>query len=422
MNHRSLLLSISLLASLPGCGAQLFANKGSVSVTAQGDARMVGAGAAVGALALAAAEGSANAAVDAQGATATGATAAVTPGVAASSGGAAVSASGGATAQVVVAQITGLRVHAAGQGAVQTITGGAIAIERREGISVSNVVSGDLEIEAGAVEGSPCNVSGGEIHLASGATLRIGGGRVTLARGASGWIVSSGRITTTETTTTTTTIATGTNAATGAAPAGAAGGAGAGASVANAGGSSASVTTTTRTEVRTTRVTHVEVERIAADGGNQVIAGGEITVTGVPGAQGLAVVDGAVEFDDADLRPAAGARGARVTVRATARPTIHVRAGGMVVVSDRHGRRWRARVEAGELTARTEGTNPSGRVVWEPTGGELRVTVVATGGESLTLDSAALPEATVALTPRQRGALDALIGAVPSASRRRSRW
>ncbi|MFO0647899.1 MAG: vWA domain-containing protein [Polyangiales bacterium] len=421
MNHRSLLLSISLLASLPGCGAQLFANKGSVSVTAQGDARMVGAGAAVGALALAAAEGSANAAVDAQSATATGATAAVTPGVAASSGGAAVSASGGATAQVVVAQITGLRVHAAGQGAVQTITGGAIAIERREGISVSNVVSGDLEIEAGAVEGSPCNVSGGEIHLASGATLRIGGGRVTLARGASGWIVSSGRITTTETTTTTTTIATGTNATAGAAQAGAAGGAGAGASVANAGGSSASVTTTTRTEVRTTRVTHVEVERIAADGGNQVIAGGEITVTGVPGAQGLAVVDGAVEFDDADLRPAAGARGARVTVRATARRTIHVRAGGMVVVSDRHGRRWRARVEAGELTARTEGTNPSGRVVWEPTGGELRVTVVATGGESLTLDSAALPEATVALTPRQRGALDALIGAVPSGSREAER-
>lgn len=421
MNHRSLLLSISLLASLPGCGAQLFANKGSVSVTAQGDARMVGAGAAVGALALAAAEGSANAAVDAQGATATAATAAVTPGVASSSGGAAVSASGGATAQVVVAQITGLRVHAAGQGAVQTITGGAIAIERREGISVSNVVSGDLEIEAGAVEGSPCNVSGGEIHLASGATLRIGGGRVTLARGASGWIVSSGRITTTETTTTTTTIATGTNATTGAAQAGAAGGAGAGASVANAGGSSASVTTTTRTEVRTTRVTHVEVERIAADGGNQVIAGGEITVTGVPGAQGLAVVDGAVEFDDADLRPAAGARGARVTVRATARRTIHVRAGGMVVVSDRHGRRWRARVEAGELTARTEGTNPSGRVVWEPTGGELRVTVVATGGESLTLDSAALPEATVALTPRQRGALDALIGAVPSGSREAER-
>ncbi len=427
MNHRSLLLSISLLASLPGCGAQLFANKGSVSVSAQGDARAIGAGAAVGALALAAAEGSVNATVGAQGATTPGVTAVGASTGSASSGGAssgavAVSgAVGGAPSQVVVAQITGLRVHAAGQGAVQTITGGAIAIERRGGISVSNVVSGDLEIEAGAVEGSPCNVSGGEIHLASGATLRIGGGRVTLARGASGWIVSSGRITTTETSTTTTTIATGTDATTGAAQGGAAGATGGGASVANTSGAAASVTTTTRTEVRTTRVTHVEVERIAVDGGNQVVAGGEIAVTGVPGAQGLAVVDGAVEFDDADLRPAAGARAARVTVRATARRTLHVRHGGMVVVSDRHGRRWRARVEGGELTARTEGTNPSGRVVWEPTGGELRVTVVASGGDSLTLESAGLPEATVALTPRQRGALDALIGAVPSGSREAER-
>jgi von Willebrand factor type A domain len=417
MNHRSLLLSISLLLSLPGCGAQLLSNKGSVTVNAQGDARAVGAGAALGALALAAAEnGSTAVETNGAGAQTTGISSGVaTSGGTANAGGAAAGGTASATTQVVVAQITGLRVHAAGQGAVQTITGGAIAIERREGISVSNVVSGDLEIEAGAVEGAPCTVSGGEIHLASGATLHIGGGRVTLARGATGWIVSSGRITTAETTVTTTT--TNTTISTGAVSSG--GAASGGASAAS--GAGGAITTTTRTEVQTTRVTHVAVERIAADGGNQVIAGGEIAVTGVVGAQGLAVVDGAVEFDDADLRTAAGSRTARVTVRATARRTLHVRAGGMVVVSDRHGRRWRARVEGGQITARTDGTNPSGRVVWEPTGGELRVTIVASGGDALTLESAGLPEATVALTPRQRGALDALIGGVSPGSREAER-
>lgn len=418
MNHRSLFLSISLLLSLPGCGAQLLSNKGSVTVSAHGDARAVGAGAALGALALAAAEhGSAAVETNGAGAQTTGVSAAVATGggVATSGGAAAGGAASGAT-QVVVAQITGLRVHAAGQGAVQTITGGAIAIERREGISVSNVVSGDLEIEAGAVEGAPCAVSGGEIHLASGATLRIGGGRVTLARGASGWIVSSGRITTADTTTATTT--TNTTITTGASASGGTAGGGAGGASGGAGGV---ISTTTRTEVQTTRASHVAVERITVEGGNHMIAGGEIAVTGVVGAQDLAVVDGAVELDDADLRTPAGARTARVTVRATARRTLHVRAGGMVVVSDRHGRRWRARVEGGQITARTDGTNPSGRVVWEPTGGELRVTIVASGGDSLTLESAGLPEATVALTPRQRGALDALIGGVSPGSREAER-
>lgn len=93
----------------------------------------------------------------------------------------------------------------------------------------------------------------------------------------------------------------------------------------------------------------------------------------------------------------------------------------MIVVSDRHGRRWRARVEGGQLTARTDGTNPSGRVVWEPSGGEIRVSIVATGGDTLTLDNGGLPEATVELTPRVRGALDSLIGAVPSGSREAER-
>lgn len=417
MNHRSLLLSLVCLFSLPGCGAQLLSNKGSVSVTARGDATGIAAGAALGAVALAAASeanaSSGGATVVSAGTLNTGETASAT-----GAGGSA------PTAQVVVATITGLRVHAAGQGAVQTITGGAIAIERRGGIAVSNIVSGDLEIEAGAVEGQACSVSGGEVRLASGESLRIGSGRVTLARGATGWIVSSGRIVTEERSTTATTTTTSTTAGGGVATAGGASvgvaGVGGGASAGGVAASSTTTRTTTSTEVRTTRVTGVDVERITAESGHHVIAGGEIAVTGVPNAPDLAVVDGVIDFDDADLRaPAAGA--GRVTVRATARRTLHVRAGGMIVVSDRHGRRWRARVEGGQLTARTDGTNPSGRVVWEPSGGEIRVSIVATGGDTLTLDNGGLPEATVELTPRVRGALDSLIGAVPSGSREAER-
>lgn len=426
MNRRSLLASLALLISTQGCGAQLFSNKGSVTVSAQGDRRVVAAGAALGAVALAAAQTSN--AVGASGGVAatTGASGGATLSAGASQG----------TSQIVVAQITGLRVHAAGQRAVQTISGGAVAIERQGGIAVSNIVSGDLEISASAVEGEPCAVSGGSVTFASGATYRIGGGRVTLARSGSSWIIASGRITTAD----------GASAA-GATYAGAATGDG----TANSSASSATTAAVVASRpaagaVAIGRATGVAVDRVTVDGGSQVVAGGAITLTGAPQLEGLAVVDGAIEFEDADLHasgesttaaPAAatgtaattGARVAgaatapmrSVSVRATARRTLRVRAGGVLVVSDRHGRRWRARVEGGQLVARTDGSNPSGRVVWEPTGGELRVTVVASGGDALTLQSAGLPEATVEFTPRVRSALTSLVAAVPADSREAAR-
>ena len=434
MNHRTLLLGLSLLVSLQGCAAQFVSTKGAT----------VALGATVDAQAAAS--------VEAQPAQPT----------------------------VVVAQIVGLRVHAAGQGAVQTVTGGAIAIERAGGIALSNVASGDLEIEAGAVEGEPSTVSGGTVTLESGVVLHVERGRVTLARNGNRWIIGSGRLVVTGTAaananatvagastqaSATTANASTTNAtvALPGAVAGAQGTAAAGAQGTAAAGA-----------VTMGRVQGVDVERITVDGGTQVVAGGEITLTGAPMAADLAIVEGAIDFEDADLStravtasgvgvggatrttiptaqgggaaqgnstgggvglvtigaPTATANagatatantGARVQVRATARRTLRVRAGGIVVVSDRHGRRWRARVEGGELTARTDGTNPSGRVVWQPTGGELRITVLASGGDSLTVDSAGLPEATVELTPRVRGALSSLVGAVPADSREAAR-
>jgi hypothetical protein len=51
-------------------------------------------------------------------------------------------------------------------------------------------------------------------------------------------------------------------------------------------------------------------------------------------------------------------------------------------------------------------------VVWQPTGGELRVSVLATGGDSLALVGGGLPEATVDFSPRVRMSLDALVRAV----------
>jgi len=322
--------------------------------------------------------------------------------------------SAGAAAQVVVSQIVGLNVHAAGQsGRAQAIHGGAVAIEHAGTITASDIVGGDLEIDAAAVEGAPCTVRGGSIRLAVGGEIRVTGGRVTLGENREGqWVISGGRLTTLDPSA----AAVAVNGAGGAvtAPSGNTGGA---ASVTGTGAPAATPTTGAdpRAQVQVGastygRVTGVDVERVTAGGGAHVIAGGEITVTGVPQGEDLAVVDGSLEFDDPALAPAPTAgRGARVAVRATGRRALRVRAGGTLLVSNRHGRRWRVRVEGGEILARTDGTNPSGRVVWQPTGGEVRVTVLATGGDSLALEGGGLPEATVDFSPRVRTSLDALI-------------
>lgn len=363
-----------------------------------------------------------------------------------------------AQATVVVSQIAGLTLHAAGQsGRAQAVHGGAIAIEHAGAITASDIVGGDLEIDAGAVEGAPSTVRGGTLRLAGGLELRVTGGRVTLGENREGqWVVSGGRVTTVDPNAAVTVAAGAAGGATGATGTPNAG-VGTGGSVAvtatgvgsvgaqgggiatAAGGSPSGATGNGTTggsavavaagagaaagggSVPNGRVTGVDVERVTACGGAHVIAGGEITITGVPQGDDLAVVDGSLEFDDPELAPAAPGRAARATVRATGRRALRVRAGGTLLVSNRHGRRWRVRVEGGEILARTEGSNPSGRVVWQPTGGEVRVTVVASGGDALALEGDGLPEATVDFSPRVRASLDALVASATPGSREAGR-
>jgi hypothetical protein len=375
-----------------------------------------------------------------------------------------------AEARVVVSQVIGLTVRAAGQaGRAQTVHGGALAIESTAGIGPADVLGGDLEIDAGAVSGAPCNVRGGSLRLAGGAELQVTGGRVTLGEDREGrWVLSSGRVTAAARG-----DASATNHLGASAPAGAAANASASvnaavtadgsatngsvptgnASVTNgaagavrpaalgAQGASPSATSTTATAMGgaagaaagatgaaagatsgaagatggAAGAAGASVERVAACGGAHVIAGGRVTLNGLPPGD-FTVVDGAVDFDDPELAPTAGGSSARRAVRPTERRTLRVRPGGTLLVSDRQGRRCRARVEGGEIVARTEGSNPSGRVVWQPTGGAVQVRVVATGGAGLTLTGDGLPETTVDFSPRVRAALDTLVAAATPGS------
>jgi hypothetical protein len=335
----------------------------------------------------------------------------------------------------------------------------------------SDIVGGELEIDASAVEGAPCEVRGGTIQLAGGIELRVTGGRVTLSTGREGqWIVSGGRVTTVDlsaqvaaspapstsgssgdaiaspaavppnpsgpstspgashsavATQGAVTVTTPTPAATVATPAPSANAHIAAApspSVSQVSPSTIGAPSPSNANLPT-RATSVDVQRIQVPGGVHVVAGGAITITGtgLPQGEDLTVIDGSLEFDDPELATARTDRAARVVVRASPRRSLRVRAGGTLLVSNPHGRRWRVRVEGGELVARTEGSNPSGRVVWQPTGGEVRVTVLATGSDTLTLEGGGLPEATVDFSPRVRAALDAFIAAVPSGSREAGR-
>lgn len=155
----------------------------------------------------------------------------------------------------------------------------------------------------------------------------------------------------------------------------------------------------------------VEVSLVRAEivGGPDVFGGGTVRLEGAPDLADLRMVDGSL-----DARPAGGAR---VSARAEGRWSVQ---GGTVLLEDRRGRRWRCRVEAGEITATTEGANPQGRVVWTPSRASLRITVSVQGDLRLALtgDAPSVPLATspVALPERAMAALDALIRAAPEGS------
>lgn len=439
MNYKALLPAFTMALTLHGCATQLSArSQGNATVTVHGDPRLAAAtglfatGVALAAEGAQAEPGAAS--VNVQG------------GVAVPGAPAAAVAPGAHT--TVVATITGLTVHAAGQAATsQSITGGAVTIEHAGQLGTTTVAGGELVIDANAVEGAPIPVTGGTIVLAGGARYSIGGGRITIQRNlqGDGWMIAGGRITTTEATTTTATTTTTTTTTTAnggvatASGAGVGGAPGTGVVVATATPASSTTTTTTTTtasRTTTTRVTGVDVGRIGIGDGAQVIAGGEIAVTGLPPGEDLVVVDGSVQVEgmtstettaattrtSASTGPAVILGTPTARVHATPRRTLRVRTGGTLLVSNRHGRRWRVRVEGGEIQAGTEGTNPGGRTVWTPASGEIRVSIVGTGDDTMALQGGdSLPEARVQLTPRVLHALDTLLAAVPQGTRESAR-
>jgi hypothetical protein len=188
------------------------------------------------------------------------------------------------------------------------------------------------------------------------------------------------------------------------------------------------------------RVGLVTIERMTTVGADDdVIAGGAVTLDGAPMvAGGLVIVDGAIE-----LATAGGAATATrttttttttrlTTARTSGRTGVRVHAqgegsaqwrvgGGVLVVADRGGHRWRLRVQGGDLAVHTEGANPEGRAVWVPTGGAMRVEVTAMGDGRLALEGDAPSVsvdsgANVVLSAQTMGALDELIRSAPAGS------
>lgn len=157
----------------------------------------------------------------------------------------------------------------------------------------------------------------------------------------------------------------------------------------------------------------VSLVRAEIGGGPDVLGGGSVHLDGAPDLAGLRMIDGRL-----DVRVLTGARiNARASARGEGRWSVR---GGVVLLEDRRGRRWRCRIEAGEITASTDGANPEGRTVWTPTSASLRITVSVQGDVRLALtgDSPAVPLTTspVALPARVMAALDALICAAPEGS------
>ncbi|MEZ4408666.1 MAG: VWA domain-containing protein [Polyangiales bacterium] len=97
--------------------------------------------------------------------------------------------------------------------------------------------------------------------------------------------------------------------------------------------------------------------------------------------------------------------------------------GGVLLLADANGHRWRVRVDAGSLGLSSEGANSVGRTVWTPGDGTLNVTVIVAGDRELALEGEVTAGVTVAsatpaapLAPGSLAALDELMAAAPEGS------
>ncbi|MEZ4393920.1 MAG: VWA domain-containing protein [Polyangiales bacterium] len=273
---------------------------------------------------------------------------------------------------VLVDEATGARVS--------TVAEGALRVSGAEGaLNGGSISGGTLRVRAGA-DATSFRVVDGDLSTSTGRSLRVGAGELTVAsRGQGRCAVTSGGVVVSAVRATPEVVAT-------ASPA--------------------------EASVRIGVGVEVGVVRVAVGGGADVLGGGTVRVDGAPDLRGLRVIDGRL-----DPRGGAGGLSARASGRASARVEV---GGGVLLLEDGRGRRWRCRVEGGSVVASTEGANPQGVAVWTPSDATLRVSVTVQGDMRLALTgdapSSPLASSPVALSARVMGALDALILAAPEGS------
>jgi len=289
-----------------------------------------------------------------------------------------------------------------------------------QGASARVGVDGRVVAAAGAVAGiASALASSGSIDSQAGVTAGVHAPSpsATVSTSGGGELASS-TSTTTSTTSSTTSSSTGIGTTTNA-----------------SGGASGSASVS----IQMGRVGSVTIERMTTVGeDDNVIAGGSITLDGAPMVEGgLVIVDGAIELvgvpgATTSRTTTTTSRTGRTGVAARGRTGVRVRAqgegsarwsvgGGVVVVADRAGHRWRLRIQGGDLAVRTEGANPEGRAVWVPADGALRVEVTAMGDARLALEGDAPSVAVstggnVVLSTQTMGALDELLRVAPAGS------
>jgi len=361
MNHRARFSTI-LLCSVLGCAAQLRVQGGATGASVSARAEGPGVGLAAGLLGAglsALAEGGSS---DSQ------ATPGATVHTEAVGGGVTVSVRGVA----LIDDATGRPLP--------RVEGGSLTLRGVDGVvNGATVASGSLRVRADATAGRWV-VQGGEVSLSTGRTVRVqGGGALEVEVRAEGCVLTRGEVVAEAVVPRATEVA--------ATPAGSA--------------------------LRVGLAVQAPLVRVTLDGGNDVLGGGVVRLDGAPDLRDLRVIDGRV-----DVRAAPG-----VAVNARAQAGTEVRwevRGGLVLLEDGRGRRWRCRVEGGALRARTEGANPEGVAVWTPSEATLRITISVQGDMRLALtgDAPSVPLAAspVALSQRVMGALDALILAAPEGS------
>lgn len=291
-----------------------------------------------------------------------------------------------------------------------------------QGASARVGVDGRVVAAAGAVAGiASALASSGSSDSQAGVTAGVHAPTPSATVSTSGGELASSTTSTTSTSTTSTTTS----------------------STTSTSGTTAGASGTASVSIQMGRVGSVTVERMTTVGeDDNVIAGGSITLDGAPVVEGgLVIVDGAIELvgvpgatttTTTNTTTTTTGRTGRVGVAARGRTGVRVHAqgegsarwgvgGGVLVVADRAGHRWRLRIQGGDLAVRTEGANPEGRAVWVPTDGALRVEVTAMGDARLALQGDAPSVAVsnggnVVLSTQTMGALDELLRVAPAGS------